>query len=203
MAKSNKGAKWEREICKSLSRWWSIHYMGQNRDDIFWRTAGSGGRATSRRKGLQRTAEQYGDLKADHKEGKPFTDFFLVEMKRGYNDAINLCTLIDCPLDMKMPIVVSWYLKAESERIYARRKAVLLLFKRDRRDAVVMIDMRTLHSLENQVDMRLGEIAWASFRTRFMDQQLVFFRLHDFLNRVFPQDIVKLLEITPTPRIRA
>lgn len=39
-----KGSVFEREICKALGRWWT----DGERDDIFWRTAGSGARATCR-----------------------------------------------------------------------------------------------------------------------------------------------------------
>ncbi len=55
-----KGSNFEREICKLLSLWWT----NDKRDDIFWRTSGSGARATTRSKTKQKTFGQYGDVQA-------------------------------------------------------------------------------------------------------------------------------------------
>lgn len=76
-----KGSEFEREISKRLSLWWS----DGKRDDIFWRTSGSGARATTRRKKSQKTAYEYGDITFTDPDGKPFIDYFLVELKRGYS----------------------------------------------------------------------------------------------------------------------
>ena len=76
-----KGSGFEREMCKKISLWWT----NQTRDDIFWRTSGSGARATTRfRRSNKNTYGNSGDLKAEDPIGKPFTDVFTVEMKRGY-----------------------------------------------------------------------------------------------------------------------
>lgn len=204
MAKSNKGAKWEREICRALSQWWSFGINETFRDDIFWRTAGSGGMATNRKRSAKkRTAEQYGDIQAVDPIGKPLTDFFLMELKRGYNADINLCTLVDCPATMKPPILIDWYAKMKKEMIWANRKGSLLFFKRDRRDAIVMMGMPTLHAIEKRVEMRLGDIPWAFFRTRWSEDVLVFVRLNNLLTQLRPKHIIDLLETTPTPRVIA
>ena len=72
-----KGAEFEREICKKLSYWVSKN----QRDDIFWRSAMSGGRATiGLRAGKERHA-QSGDLSSIHSMGHKLTDEFYVEMK--------------------------------------------------------------------------------------------------------------------------
>src|SRR5262245_2386383 len=45
-----KGSKFERDLCRQLSLWWS----DGKRDDVFWRASQSGGRAKFRgRRGLQ------------------------------------------------------------------------------------------------------------------------------------------------------
>ena len=151
----------------------------------------------------KKTAEQYGDIKADDPIGKPLTDFFLLELKRGYNLDINFCTLIDCPKDMKPPIMVGWYKKMEEERIWANRKASLLMFKRDRRDAIVMMGLGTLHILEKKILMDLDRNPFGYFRCRWTEDILVFMRLKDFLATVHPKDIIDLIGSTPTPRVRA
>ena len=46
MGKSQKGGAWEREFSKYLSLW----ITEGERDDVFWRSSQSGGRATQRAK---------------------------------------------------------------------------------------------------------------------------------------------------------
>lgn len=79
-----KGGNFERAICVDLSRWISD---GES-DDVFWRTAGSGARSTTRRKKSESTKNSAGDiglLDPDHELGKRFLDTFLVELKVGYS----------------------------------------------------------------------------------------------------------------------
>ncbi len=73
-----KGSSFERDVCKLLSRWWSHN----KRDDIFWRTSGSGARAT-KRKG-KKTFGQYGDVQAIDPVGQPLIDMICFELKKGY-----------------------------------------------------------------------------------------------------------------------
>lgn len=59
-SKRQKGAAWERECCRRLSLW----ATNGDRDDLFWRTAMSGGRATIQiRKGFKNKS-QVGDIGA-------------------------------------------------------------------------------------------------------------------------------------------
>jgi len=72
-----KGSAFEREICQELSKW--ISYG--ERDDIFWRSAMSGGRATvGMKRGIQRTS-QAGDITAIDSLGQKLTDKFVIECK--------------------------------------------------------------------------------------------------------------------------
>ena len=77
----NKGNTHERLVASQLSLWWT----DGRQDDIFFRSASSGGRATQRAKKGQTTANAAGDLAAMTKEGQEFLDFITVEIKRGYN----------------------------------------------------------------------------------------------------------------------
>lgn len=76
-----KGGNFEREISKQLSLWFT-----DGKSELgFYRTAGSGGRATSRHRGKKEVKqEDFGDIKAETDECKPFTDFFCIELKTGY-----------------------------------------------------------------------------------------------------------------------
>jgi hypothetical protein len=77
---ASKGANYERDICKRLSLWWT----SGKRDDIFWRTAGSGARATARMKNGLKTKNSAGDVGFIHPIGEDFVNFFHVTLKKGY-----------------------------------------------------------------------------------------------------------------------
>lgn len=79
--KSLKGGSMERAFAKQLSLWWSD---GQH-DDWFWRTAGSGGRATNRGKKGQSTVNAAGDIGAMCGEAQRLLNVVTIECKRGYN----------------------------------------------------------------------------------------------------------------------
>ena len=71
-----KGAAFERGICKLLSLWVS----GGALEDLFWRSAMSGGRATvAHRKGIN--VRQGGDICSVSPEGHSLTDNFYIECK--------------------------------------------------------------------------------------------------------------------------
>jgi hypothetical protein len=76
MKARGKGPKFERLACRLLSLWVS----DGKRDDLFWRTAMSGGRATLRlAKGVMTRA--IGDICATDPEGFKLTDHYLIECK--------------------------------------------------------------------------------------------------------------------------
>lgn len=87
-----KGASFEREVAKWLSLWWS----NGNHDDLVWRTAGSGGRATNRQRAGKATRNAYGDLAATSAEAQPLFDLITFELKVGY-PRVSVCDLVDRP----------------------------------------------------------------------------------------------------------
>jgi hypothetical protein len=73
----SKGSSFEREVCKDLSRWVS----GGKHEDLFWRSAMSGGRATvGRKKGKSHKAHA-GDITCTHARGHALTDYWCIECK--------------------------------------------------------------------------------------------------------------------------
>lgn len=74
---SAKGAAFERFVCKTLSRWLSHG----KRDDLLWRTAMSGGRATLLAKRGISAIAQAGDICAIDGEGLALTQNFFIECK--------------------------------------------------------------------------------------------------------------------------
>lgn len=136
---SKKGSSFERAICKTLSLWLSKN----KKDDIFWRTPGSGARATTRMKKQITTDDSAGDILAISKEGKIFTKNFLIEIKRGYSKQISLFPFIDFSVKVKKkPILFQWWIKAEKERKQHKRKWSIIIFKRDRKETCVFLSKK-------------------------------------------------------------
>lgn len=137
-----KGSGYERDVCKQLSLWWT----GGERDDVFWRSSGSGARATVRGRKGTATAGQYGDVAATDPIGKPFTDMFTVEVKRGYNDH-TIQDLLDCPDDAAIQVWEGFLAQAWGSHKQAGSYAWMLVIKRDRREALVCIPWYAMLSL--------------------------------------------------------
>jgi len=76
-----KGSEFERKICKELSLWISR----DKREDLFWRSAMSGGRSTVALKSGKKLKSQSGDISAVHSLGFKFTEKFLIECKHYKN----------------------------------------------------------------------------------------------------------------------
>lgn len=77
-----KGGLFEREVSRKLTAWWT---GDPNADVVFWRTAGSGGRATSRRRtGKSTTAAHCGDIGALTDDAAILTRLVTIECKNGY-----------------------------------------------------------------------------------------------------------------------
>lgn len=76
-AGKQKGGSFEREICRKLSLWISAG----ERDDLFWRSSLSGGRATVAFKKGKQNLTQCGDISSIHPDGNVLTDPYLISCK--------------------------------------------------------------------------------------------------------------------------
>jgi hypothetical protein len=133
MPKGNqKGSAFERTISKQLSLWWT---EGE-RDDVFWRSTQSGGRATQRAKSGKTTASSYGDIAPLDSIGKPFTDYFCIELKRGYSSDTEVLGIIDSRKNNHK--LFEFYFQCERDKELGGMKESLVIFKRDRRTACIM-----------------------------------------------------------------
>jgi len=129
-----KGSSFEREICKLLSRWWT----NDKRDDVFWRTDGSGARAKTRSKTNQSTFGQCGDIQASDPIGQPLIDLCTIELKRGYkNDT--LMDLLDKTERMKVQGFEDFILQARQDAKNADSKFWVVITRRNQREALVTI----------------------------------------------------------------
>ena len=129
----SKGANFEREVCKILSLW----FTQGKRDDIFWRTSGSGARAKTRMKQGMKTFGQYGDVQATDPIGQPLIDLCIIEIKRGYG-SVSCSDAIDVPIN-KNTIWREWISKLEKDRKEAGVPFWLLITKRNRRETIVFM----------------------------------------------------------------
>lgn len=181
MSKSGKGSQYERDVCRTLSLWWS---KGKD-DDLFWRSSMSGGRATVRSKKGKRTAGHYGDIVATDGRGRKFLKMFTVELKRGYKDA-NIHTTLD-----KTSNKLSEFEKFVQQAIAAKRLAgtpfFLLIHKRDRKREMVYTDFfhNDLHTPLCCVRMKIGK------KDKFA---LYGYRLETWLRQNSPATIVRYLQ---------
>lgn len=144
-----KGGSYEREVCKTLSLWWTAGA----RDDVFWRSYGSGGRATARKKKGKTTAGGTGDIVATDEVGLPFTRLVTTEIKRGYNrnpregkPGGSLHELLD--LAGPTPTVwAEWILQARTAADTAGTPYWAIIHRRDKRVAVIAVPYRLLKDL--------------------------------------------------------
>ncbi len=137
-----KGSSFERQICKELSQWWT----DGERDDIFWRTAGSGAMAKTRSKKKRSTFGQYGDVQATDPIGQPLIDLFTIELKRGYSKS----TFFDLFDKSKTAAQQQWD-KFICQVLEDTRNSTsfywMLICKRDRREPVILVPFQFIRHM--------------------------------------------------------
>lgn len=124
-----KGSSFERVICKDLSLWVS----GGARDDLYWRSAMSGGRATVAKKKGKSLAHVSGDICAVHPDGAVLTDRYFVECKH-YKDLAYRAFL----LSGSGAIATFW--DKVREQAHSHGKQPLLILKQNQCPTVVLIN---------------------------------------------------------------
>jgi hypothetical protein len=135
---ANKGAQFERHICKKLSLWWT----DGERDDVFWRTSGSGARATTRGKKGKETFGQHSDVQATDPIGQPLIDLVSIEIKRGYSKH-TLSDIIERKPNSKPSSYEQFMNQAQKESLSRQDgSSWMLVVKRDRREAVLFIPFK-------------------------------------------------------------
>ncbi|RJQ26098.1 hypothetical protein C4577_04150 [Candidatus Parcubacteria bacterium] len=127
-----KGGAYERELCKIISLWWS----NNEHDDLFWRTSGSGGRATVRGRKGKTTRNHCGDICNTDAIGEPLIKTITFESKRGYSRD-TIADLMDCPKNSALQTYEDWFEQAETSRKNSGSYAWLIIARRDRREPLV------------------------------------------------------------------
>jgi len=176
-----KGGEFERGICRSFSLWWT----DGKRDDVFWRTSGSGATATRRSQKGKKTFGQHGDIQATDPLGQPLIDVMTIEMKKGYNKAYFFDFVESTGSKEKM--WEKFIGKARRESKEAGTRYWLLIWKRDHRKAVVWMPWDLYLELPLNRAKPWLKIALKGKGRIFCTT------LDEFLERVSPQDIKDLV----------
>jgi hypothetical protein len=178
-----KGSAFERSICKQLSEWWR-----PGRDDIFWRSSQSGGRATIRSRKGKSTAGSYGDIAATDPCGVDLLRFFTIELKCGRSHGFP-GDLIDSDCSQFLATIE----QAMSAHIAAGSLTWLLVCKRDRRHVMVYFDFRSMRELIKKCKLLASPSVRMKFRHKALGKiDLVGLPLERFLRAVKPADITEL-----------
>ncbi len=185
-----KGADSERETCKELGQWWA------SRSDVFWRTAGSGGRATMRAKKKKKTAYEYGDITFTDPIGKPLIDLLLLENKSGYKDDISIVDFIDST--KKEPTLLKWWRKAEYEKRLADRFYSVIIFRRTRRRKCIFLP----YDLFNELEAWCGEYKKDIVDLHYGADSWTIVKFDHFLEWVTPETIRALLAEKSRPKLK-
>lgn len=209
MAKRGKGSAFERIAAVELSKWWSR----KEDEDLFWRTHGSGNRATMRSKTGKKTGGQYGDLTAVDSRGATLFKAVTISLKRGYA-GISLQDVADQFATKKTPSQFeTWVKEVIRDARLAKSIAWLLIVRKNRRRALVFMpisfifkfDFLTTKKLmdttpsimfrmENKVK-KTKRMSPSKYLRRYLRNNAVIFgiRLEDFLRIVKRDDIVNLV----------
>jgi hypothetical protein len=202
MGGHSKGSSFEREICKLLSSWWSD---GQ-RDDIFWRTSGSGARATVRQKIGKKTYGQEGDIQAVDPIGSPLTKLFTIELKRGYSKN-TILDIIDAPKKAKPQIYEQFIIQSMTEQANSGTWAWCLITKRNSKETMIFMPHYSFVTFTKDTQKALGfsrvEILmyfkkpyfWntkSGIRKEEIKERVIGLKLKDFLRWVSPKDIKQI-----------
>lgn len=162
-----KGGANERAKCKDWSLWWS----DGRRDDVFWRTSGSGARARVRTNAGKATAAMFGDMHAVDDEGLPLVRTCVFEFKKGYPDLGVLCCLDG---KRKKPVLHEFFEQVMQDADDAGGLYPVLVVHRDYRRPVMFIPDELYNKLVfyygrlQKMDVMLkyywGDMVWVAFK---------------------------------------
>ena len=189
-SKAYKGGDFEREVCKLLSKWWSKGLGMEERDDIFWRTSQSGGRATQRRKLGMSTFGSYGDIAAVDPIGEPLLKFVTLELKRGSSHGTPWDLFESAPSKAIRPFEAA-LAQAKTSSEQAGSMGWALIARRDRKEAMIYLDRELGRLLGPHI------CSYVMFRIGVNPGSTIRFtahRLEDFLYKVTPQKIIECLK---------
>lgn len=174
-----KGSQAERDVSRDLSLWWTNH----DRDDLIWRTSGSGARFTTRAKAGLHTAGSAGDFTFIDSLAKPLFDLLVIENKIGYDKLIDPLSTVDSE---KLDILDTWLKKAHLECQQTNRHYPMVIFKRNRKNRCVLLPFMLFNAIAQMVAPKFPRIVMYPQRTVIMG-------FDQFLNWCTPNIIQTIL----------
>lgn len=203
MSGKHKGNSWERNLAVHISLWWTKGV----RDDVFYRSQNSGGRATARGKVGKKADLHCGDIAASDSEGEPLVKTLIFEAKKGYDD-VTIHSIID---GKKQSELILWFEKAETDMRRAGAYYWAVIHRRDYREPLLYVPCSLVWKLEmlgvsfEEIDHYIlnvkGSVKELNGEPNGCEQHEVqVFRFDDFLTCVSPEIIRKLFEQVESER---
>ena len=191
-----KGSSYERDVCKQLSLWFSCG----TRDDLFWRSSNSGGRATMRAKRGKRTMQGHGDIAATDPMGAPLLELLTIELKRGYSSH-SFADLLDTLPHRKPRLVAQFIAQAMRSAHEAGTPGWMLVHRRDQKAAMAFVSSNVCAALRAQGALNALQAGFLRGRVRLNGDSVAFavFQLADFLASVPPGAVRKALAQLKSP----
>lgn len=191
MPKGNrKGSKFERDMCRRLSLWWT---PADPTDDVFWRSSQSGGRATVRARKGKRTAGSYGDIVAMDLVGEPLLKVFTLELKRGRSHG-EPGDLLDCNASPDCHKWIKTMEQARGSHEDAGSFSWLIISQRDFRRAAVFFPSSLLRPGQPLFAARKKLLRPPVFRYRIEQGDFMGMTLDKFLEAVHPSDLMAFVD---------
>lgn len=185
---SSKGSAYERDVCRQLSMWWT----NGDREDVFWRSSGSGARAKVRGKAGKATAGQHGDIAATDPIGEKLIDVLTLELKRGY-DRATFQDLLDRPGTAAAQQWEGFLAQTIESWEMAGSYAWGLVARRDRREAMLWLPWYVFADLRAVGAKVPTPLVRCAVEVRpYGRVELAGMKFADFLTHVEPQQLKKL-----------
>ena len=174
---SDKGHKFEIEISRYLSLWFS---KGK-KDDLYWRSAGSGNIATIGLSRGKRLDKLTGDISSIGGEGEELTRNFMVECKF-YKD-LEYDSLI---FNVNRGICGFWNKLVKDAKKFS--KLPMLIARQNRRPTLIGLDLKTFYLIEDNAQKPF------THASVYVHQDLCLTLTRDFFSRFKSEDL-GLMEI--------
>lgn len=186
-----KGGSFEREMCRVFSEWWT----DGERDDVFWRSASSGGRSTQRKKKGKQTFGHAGDMTAADPIGQPLLQAITFEFKVGYSSH-TLSHLLDKSLRAAPRMWDKWILQARESAKQAGSKGWAVVHRRNGQKATITMNRSLYLALfddnGNFPPKFECYVRIPKSKTKYVSMQIVAMTLDQFLSFVTPDAIRSL-----------
>lgn len=180
MGKKSKGSDFERAVSKQLSLWWT----NGERDDVFWRSSQSGGRATVRGRKGTKTANSYGDIGLLDECGAPLLRILILELKRGYG-TWSIQDLLDSGPTCKKPKLNEFLAQAARDAEAAGGLWPCVIFKKDLRRPGIVTPLSLWKQLTRSNHNDVFDRPHIIYRND--ESQLIMMLLDDFLEWCSPE----------------